>query len=132
MLGHEDTIAAIAERTRLFTEAYRAADPVLLVASYFVEDEDGPVAYPPGGIPPVKGREALIAMFSEQMRDVSDIRLETLEVTASGGVASEVGRAHLTLAEGASATGRYVVCWIATAKGWRAKSDFFAIDGWLD
>lgn len=131
MIRNPEVEAAIAERTQVFVDAYAAGDAALLVSSYFVEDEDGPTAYPPGS-QPVAGRAALIAMFSDQMQGAPRIRLETLQVTGSDSVASEVGRAHLTLADGTLATGRYVVCWIATAAGWRARTDFFAADGWSD
>lgn len=126
-----DVEAAIADRTRMFVDAYCRGDADLLVASYFVEDMDGPAAYPPGQRP-VEGCAALITMFRDQMLAAPQIRLETLHITASDMVACEVGRAHLTLMDGMAATGRYIVCWIATGDGWRAKTDFFAADGWTD
>lgn len=126
-----DARAAIAERSRMFEDAYRAGDAARLVTSYFVGEADQPTAFPPGSAP-IRGRDGLIAMFSGMIAGVPNIRLETLDVVASDTVAHEVGRAHLTTTEGASNTGRYTVCWINTADGWRAKYDFFAEDGWTD
>jgi ketosteroid isomerase-like protein len=122
--------AAIAQRSRQFEAAYAAADGVALVDGYFAPDADQPAAYPPGGSPPVRGRAALTAMFAGMFAAAPAIRLETVDLIASGTQATEIGRAHLTGADGQAMIGRYVVCWIDTAAGWRARADFFAQDGW--
>ncbi len=123
---------AIEEKSRLFEKFYAANDAAGLVEAYFVKDEDSPLASPPGGVAPVRGRTALVAMFTGMIPDAPAIRLETLEVNASNDTAFELGRAHLTLPDGTEVKGRYTVCWQQRAGDWRAKIDFFAADGWED
>lgn len=121
---------AIARRSRLFEQAYAAADAEALVEGYFAPDHHIPMASPPGGTVPVRGRHALKQMFAGMFSDMPGIRLETVELVASDAVATEIGRAFLTAKDGTQAIGRYVICWIMTEEGWRAKLDFFAEDGW--
>ncbi len=123
---------AIAERNRVFESRFAASDARGLVESYFVEDAGGPMASPPGGMSLVRGRSALVALFTLQFKDARAIRLETIELNASDTIAHELGRAHSQLRSGDSAIGRYVVLWVRTSAGWRAKIDFFAGDGWSD
>lgn len=123
---------SIAEKSRIFEEAYNGRDARRLVEEYFAPDEDAPTAYPPGGSRPVTGRAALIELFTVMIPGAPKIRLETLEVVTSGTVAYEVGRAFLTTAEGFEVFGRYTGCWIDSSQGWRVKADFFADDGWRD
>lgn len=123
---------AIAERARFFERAYAAADAASLVDGYFATDDHGPMALPPGATPPVRGRKALKQMFAGMIPEMPVIRLETVELVASDAVASETGRAFLTGKDGSQNIGRFVVCWIMTSEGWRAKTDFFAEDGWPD
>jgi len=121
----------IAKRNRMFEEAYNSGDARRLVESYFAPEAQAPFAVPPGA-PPVRGRANLTGMFSAMFSDTPKIQLETVEVTASDEVTFELGRAYLSNADGSKVTGRYVVCWVATDDGWRAKTDFFAGDGWDD
>lgn len=123
---------AVAERSRHFEAAYRSADAVSLVEGYFATDDHNPLASPPGGTEPVVGRSALIEMFTGMFAGMPGIELVTVELTASETVAFELGRAILTDGEGVRHFGRYCVCWTLTAEGWRAKTDFFAADGWPD
>ena len=127
-----DVKRSIAERSRFFEARFAASDAVGLVEGYFVPDAANPMASPPGGQQPVKGRAALIDMFAAQLRDASAIRLETLHVDAGGDIAFELGRAHLTLRGGQAVKGRYTVLWKRRDGEWRAHIDFFAADGWLD
>jgi len=121
---------AIEQRSRLFEDAYRKADAKRLVESYFVDDADGPLASPPGGQPPMRGRAALIQMFAGMFAAVPEVRLSIVELVPQGDGAFELGRATLTTADGARAYGRYTVCWRTARDGLRAKIDFFATDGW--
>lgn len=122
---------AIAERSRIFESDFAAGNAAALVENYFVSDADAPVASPPGGQPLVKGRAALVQMFQAQVRELKSIRLETVDISTSGSLAYELGRAHLQLHSGQEAKGRYAVLWCKTSAGWRAKTDFFA-EGWQD
>jgi ketosteroid isomerase-like protein len=121
---------ALDERNRTFEAHFAAKDARGLVESYFVADDVGPVASPPGA-KPSKGRAALIEMFSGQVRDVKSIRLETLDLEVSGDLGYEFGRGSLSLKAGPVVQGRYLVIWKRTREGWRAKLDFFA-EGWSD
>jgi ketosteroid isomerase-like protein len=123
---------AIAARSRAFEQAYAAGDAAALVAAYFVDDALAPMACPPGGQAPVIGRAALVAMFNDMFAAMPHIRLQTEQLVVDQAQAFELGRAHLTAADGAPATGRYTVCWLKTHDEWRAKVDFFAEDGWAD
>lgn len=121
---------AIAAKSREFETHYNAGDAAALVDAYFVAEGDDPYASPPGGQPPVRGREALKGMFAAMIPDTPKIRLETLDVVAAGDLAYELGLAHLTLGDGAEVKGRYTACWIQRDGEWRVKIDFFAADGW--
>lgn len=124
--------AAIAARSRAFEQAYAAGDATALVTTYFVDDALAPMACPPGGQAPVRGRAALIAMFSGMFAAMPKIRLHTDTLVVDQAQAFELGRAHLTSADGTHITGRYTVCWLKSQGEWRAKVDFFAEDGWND
>jgi ketosteroid isomerase-like protein len=122
---------AVEARTRAFETAFNAQDAVGLVAAYFVSDALGPMACPPGA-PPIRGRAALISMYSAQMAAVAKIRLDLVELSASGDLAFELGRAFATMSDGIAMVGRYTVCWVKEGTEWRARIDFFAVDGWKD
>ena len=125
-----DARSAIAAKSRLFEHKYNNNDPVGLVNGYFAEEVDDPMASPPGGQAPVRGRAALIGMFSAMIPEVPAIRLELIDLVDSADQAYELGRAHLVRADGVEMTGRYTACWIRRGDEWRAKVDFFAEDGW--
>lgn len=132
MADYLDIKASIARMSRVFEGNYNAGNAQGLVDAYFASDDFAPYASPPGGSPPVRGRPALVELYAGMMPDIPRIELETIDVVTDGGFAYEVGRAHLTLADGQPGTGRYAVCWLLTPDGWRAKIDFFAADGWVD
>lgn len=132
MTDHLDIRASIARMSRVFEDKYNAGNAQGLVDAYFVDDTSAPYASPPGGRAPVSGRSALVEMYLGMMPDIPRIELETIDVVAGGDLAYEVGRAHLTLADGQSVMGRYAICWLHTSDGWRAKIDFFAADGWTN
>lgn len=127
-----DLLAAIAARSRAFEAAYAAGDAAALVEHYFVPDELQPMACPPGGQPPVRGRAALVAMFHALIAAAPTIRLQAEAVHGDAGLAFELGRARLGRAGGGEALGRYTVCWRRVGAEWRAQVDFFAEDGWPD
>lgn len=124
-----DAHIAIEEKSRYFERCYNSNDPAGLVEGYFAEDAEGPTASPPVGQVPVRGRAALIGMFTAMIPDAPRIQLELIDLIVSDNVAYEFGRAHLTLADGTQVKGRYTVGWIKREE-WRAKIDFFAADGW--
>lgn len=132
MADYLDTKASIIGMARVFEDSYNAGDAQGLVDAYFASDDFTPYASPPGGSPPARGRAALVELYAGMMPDIPRIELETIDVVIDGTLAYEVGRSHLTLADGRPSKGRYVVCWLHTPDGWRAKIDFFAADGWVD
>lgn len=132
LLPHEEARRALDARNREFEARFAAHDAQGLVAAYFVGDQEQPMASPPGGVPPVRGRAALAEMFQAQFAAIRSIRLESLQVEVGGDIAFELGRAHLELNGSGSALGRYTVLWRKSDDGWRAKTDFFATDGWAD
>jgi ketosteroid isomerase-like protein len=123
---------AIAARNRQFEQAYAAGDAKRLVDAYFVSDALEPLASPPGGQTPRRGRAELVAMFDSMFPSAPGIRLEQVSLLSSQDLAFELGRAFLDLAGGGQAIGRFTVCWVREAGEWRAKTDFFAEDGWAD
>ena len=125
-------LAAIAARSRAFEAAYAAGDAAALVEHYFVHDDLQPMASPPGGQPPVRGRAALVAMFQGLIEAAPTIRLQAEAVHGDAQLAFELGRAWLGRADGGQALGRYTVCWRRVGPDWRAQVDFFAEDGWAD
>ena len=121
---------AIETRSREFESNFAKRDARSLVNAYFVEDADQPLASPPGGTAPVRGRAALVKMFEAQFEAVRSIRLELIQLDAAPEMAFELGRAHLTLLDGQNVQGRYAAQWRNTSGDWRVKVDFFAQDGW--
>lgn len=132
MVDYLEIKESIVRMSRVFEENYNAGNAQGLVDAYFASDDFAPYASPPGGNPPVRGRSALVELYASMMPDIPRIELETTDVVIDGALAYEVGRSHLTLADGQSGKGRYAICWLRTPDGWRAKIDFFAADGWVD
>jgi ketosteroid isomerase-like protein len=126
----EEAKSAIEARSREFERRFAAHDAQGLVASYFVEDSEQPIASPPGGVVPLRGRTAIAAMFEQQFAVIRAIRLEAIQVESGADMAYELGRAHLALASGDNVKGRYTVLWRKARGEWRAQVDFFAQDGW--
>lgn len=129
---HKEVSSIIEHKNRLFEKAFAEKDAKALVEGYFADDSLCPLASPPGATPPVRGRANLMRMFSEQFAGANGIRLETVELVAREDMAYEMGRAHLALANGEAATGRYAVLWLKDKQDWRARIDFFSPDGWQD
>jgi ketosteroid isomerase-like protein len=126
-----DNLRTIIERkSRAFESAYAAHHARLLVESHFVDDSLHPIASPPGAVPPVRGRTSITEMFRGMFEAIPEVRLEIVELIARGGMAFELGRAHLGTADGSRVFGRYAVCWLHVGTDWRAQVDFFAADGW--
>jgi len=126
----DDVRDRIDRQNRLFEVNFAAHNAQALVNGYFTADSEQPTASPPGGAPLVKGRAALIEMFTGQFTAMRSIRLETVRLEASGDLAYELGRAHLTLATGDAVMGRYTALWRQIGSEWRVSVDFFAADGW--
>jgi|ERR1700691_3561835 len=120
----------IAAKERAFEACIDRRDAACAVNGFYVSDTDGPIASPPGGTSPVRGRQALTQMFGHALDDLQSVRLEQVEVIVRGDMADELGRSRVTLKNGKTVVGRFAVLWIRTADGWRAKLDFFADDGW--
>jgi hypothetical protein len=132
-IAHDTNAAvesAIDQRERALEACFAKHDAACLVNGFYVSDAQQPVASPPGGQPPVRGRAGLIKMFEGAMRDAQAVRLEHVQIIVEGKMASELGLSYVTLKSGKTVTGRFSVLWIHEPDGWRAKLDFFADDGW--
>jgi hypothetical protein len=123
--------AAIDARERAVEACFTKRDAECLVNGFYVSDANVPIASPPGGQPPVRGRAALIKMFEHVMQEARSVHLEHTEIFVHGKVATELGRSQVILASGKTVAGRFSVLWMREKDGWRAKLDFFADDGWM-
>jgi ketosteroid isomerase-like protein len=123
--------ASIDKRERSLEACFAKHDATCLVNGYYVSDAQEPIASPPGGQPPVRGRAALIKMFEGMMQDAQAVKLEHVLIIVDGNLASELGLSHVTLKSGKTVTGRFSVLWLHENGGWRAKLDFFSDDGWI-
>lgn len=129
-----DVPALIAERNAAFQRHFRARDAERLVDAYFVPDALQPQIYPAGSQPPVGGRATLVARFAAHFDTLAAIEPQTHAIDHVDGMAVEIGRARLVPLDAARPVqlARYCVVWVPTPAGWRAKTDFFAADGWPD
>lgn len=124
------TLAAIEARARTFERQFAAGDIERLVDDYFAEDRWQPLLSGPGGVPPFRGRTALVEQFRAIRKNSVALTIRPLEIFVGRDLAQELGRVTITGADGVARTGRYTVLWVSTEKGWKARVDFFAPDGW--
>jgi len=122
---------AISARSRSFCAAFALGDIRGLVEEFFVPDHLEPVASPPG-MAPARGCDAITALFTGLMQFVDSIEVETLDVTAGGGLAHEFGRSVLRFRDGTAKNGRYSCLWADIDGVWRVKIELVAEDGWDD
>ena len=123
-----DPAADIDRRSRAFERCFANRDEGGLIEAYYVRDELGPFASPPGK-DIIRGHKALADMFRGQFEFASAIRLAMSEIIGCDDMVSELGRAVLTLRDGSEAFGRYIAIWLPTSDGWRVKMDVFTLDG---
>jgi len=94
------------------------------VASLYTEDAS---VFPPGsGI--VKGRAAIAALWKKMAEQISDPKVETLEVKRIGPSAvREIGTVSLKTKEATpkEITGKYVVVWQRVGRRWRLAADIW-------
>lgn len=126
------TVAAIEARSRAFERQFAAGDIERLVDEYFADDRWQPLLSGPGGLPPSRGRAALVEQFGAIRRNSVALSIDPLEIFVGRDLAQELGRVTITGSDGVARTGRYTVLWVSTEKGWKARVDFFAPDGWRD
>jgi ketosteroid isomerase-like protein len=81
----------------------------------------------PPGAPMVEGREQIKGFWAAAIEslNVSKVTLETVSAEAAGDSVVEIGRAELTVGNGAVAQVKYVVHWKQEDGGWR-----WAVDIW--
>jgi ketosteroid isomerase-like protein len=125
-------VAAIEARARAFERQFAAGDIERLVDDYFADDPWQPLMSGPGGVPPFRGRVALMEQFRAIRTGSVALRIQPAEIFVGRDLAQELGRVTITGLDGVARTGRYTVLWVSTQKGWKARVDFFAPDGWPD
>jgi ketosteroid isomerase-like protein len=114
---------ALDAKNRAFEQAVNAGD--LARAAREVYTKNARVL--PPGAPMVEGREAVAEFWTAAAAQlgIKQVRLETVELDAHAGHAHEIGRAHLTLASGETAIGKYVVLWKQEDGDWRWDVDIW-------
>lgn len=118
--------AGIAETSERFEAAYNGGDAAAMAELY---TPDG--ALLPPGAARVDGREGIAALWQGYMdAGIRDLALETVEIEAHDGAASEVGTYTLTAPDGAggrvTAHGKYIVLWRQGDDGvWRLHRDIW-------
>lgn len=127
-----EAVAAIEARARAFERQFAAGNIERLVDDYFADDRWQPLLSGPGGVPPSRGRAALVEQFRAIRRNSVSLSIDPLEIFVGRDLAQELGRVTITGSDGVARTGRYTVLWVSTEKGWKARVDFFAPDGWHD
>lgn len=125
MSAKEDLSRNIRTASDRFEQHFKGGDAEALVNDYYVSDELGPMMSAPD-TPLLTGRSAISGLFSELVKLFSECRLEAVEITASGDLAQELGRASILDRAGDSHSARYAILWRHTPAGWRVQSDFFA------
>jgi ketosteroid isomerase-like protein len=114
---------ALDAKNRAFEQAVNAGD--LARAAREVYTKNARVL--PPGAPMVEGREEVAEFWTAAAAQlgIKQVRLETVELDAHAGHAHEIGRAHLTLASGETAIGKYVVLWKQEDGDWRWDVDIW-------
>lgn len=124
--GAGDPAGGIAASTAQFEAAYNAGDAAGVAALY---TEDGAVL--PPDAPRIDGREGIQAMWQGFIdAGVTALDLATVELSAAGDAASEVGTYALQVPDGkggkTTLTGKYIVLWQRGADGvWRLRRDIW-------
>ncbi len=122
----QDAAAGIAETSERFEAAFNGGDAAAMAELY---TPDG--ALLPPGAARVDGREGIAALWQGYMdAGIRDLALETVEIEAHDGAASEVGTYTLTAPDGAGGRvtghGKYIVLWRRGDDGvWRLHRDIW-------
>jgi ketosteroid isomerase-like protein len=120
--GLNDAAPAIRALEAEFERHANANQPVALTKAFYAEDAQ---LLPPNA-PLVKGRTAILDFWTAFLSTgLSDITLETTDVSSSGDLAYGVGQYRYT-ASGVRHTGKYVVVYRRQANGgYQAVADSF-------
>ena len=116
---------AVAEASRSWERAYNSGDAAAVAALYAA---DGALL-PPGGTR-VDGRQAIMDFWAGAISSgLANVELETVEFTALGDYATEVGTIAATVpAEGGgttAVTGKFIVFWKRDEGTWRLYRDIW-------
>ena len=111
---------------RRFEAAFNAGDPAAAAREVYTRE----ARLLPPGADLIQGREAIATFWAAaaQQMGVTSVQLATLDLQQLGDAAYEIGRATITLADGAQATGKYVVIWRQEDGRWRWDVDIWNMD----
>lgn len=114
----------IRKQSDIFEAHFRNGDAAALVRDYYVDD---PVMSAPD-MPPIQGREAVTGLFEALVKDMSECRLEQVEVRVHDDVALEISRSFLKPRDTSQdeIECRYMIVWRKCPDTWRVEADFFA------
>jgi len=117
----DDARAAIDAANKMFTETFARGDAAALAALYSEKAE----ALPPSS-QPAQGRAAIHALWQSVIDSkAKDFKLQTTDVLQAGDFAAETGRYTVTLANGQTTSGNYVVVWKREAGVWKLYRDIW-------
>jgi ketosteroid isomerase-like protein len=111
---------------RRFMDAMNAGDVAGAVQATYTAD----ARILPPGAGAVQGRDNIAAFWQatgEQL-GIRSVELRTVELQQGGDYAWQVGSATLTLADGQSAEGKYIVVWKRENGEWRWHQDIWNLD----
>jgi uncharacterized protein (TIGR02246 family) len=117
----DDARTAIEAANKKFMETFARGDADALAGMY---SEKG-VALAPSS-QPAEGRAAIHALWQSIIDSkAKDFKLQTTDVQQAGDLASETGRYTVTLANGQTTSGNYVVVWKREAGAWKLYRDIW-------
>ena len=121
-LGPNDAVGAITALEAEFQRHANAGDAAAMTDAFYTEDA---LLLPPNA-PQVKGKAAIRDFWKTFLAvGVSDVVLETVNVSSSGDLAYSVGKSGFTVA-GAKQTGKYMCVYRRQSNGsYRAVADIF-------
>lgn len=111
---------------RRFEAAFSDGDPATVAREAYTR---GARILPPGASM-IQGREAIASFWTTaaQKMGVTRVQLSTVDLAPFTDGAYEIGRVTLTHADGAQATGKYVVIWRQEDGRWRMDVDIWNMD----
>jgi ketosteroid isomerase-like protein len=121
-----DLRATVDAVDRRFMDAMNAGDVAGAVQATYTADAQ---ILPPGAAA-VQGRDNIVAFWQGAVEQlgVKQVELRTVELQQAGDYVWQVGSATLTLADGQSAEGKYIVVWKQENGEWRWHRDIWNLD----
>jgi uncharacterized protein (TIGR02246 family) len=116
----------IREADRRFMDAFNAGD--IAGAARGVYTEDARIL--PPGAEMVQGRDSIVRFWegAAQQMGITRVELSTVAVQPMGEMASQIGRAAITLEGGQQVRGKYVVLWKQEGGAWKWHVDIWNLN----